>query len=330
MSLIKNKKAQAGLLMLIIACGVWLVLEITPQRDYGEAVVTEKKAENKETIKGTKYSTQDLDAKDNNYKSLGFRSKQSNSILSDKELLTGNKKQEVTSIGQRDRLKALRIGLDLTKQVLPIQTALGDETEGFDITRRQKRESVYDLTLYGMTEEDLEFAYEFIENGIPPVGMSLGEYNWLADELFTSLRSQENLPPDLTQKLISNLEGNGNPVLRDYASQHLGHFHEEGGSGGEAELLQIEEALLEATYQTEGTTAGSALIALDSAETDGRLLSKFDLDKRSYEILKQHNYTNEVKAAALKILQKNDNWKDYDLAEVASEIAEIYQNKLPK
>ena len=299
---LKNRKAQAGLIMLAGASS-WMAYEVRQSQDAEQKVAHLEIKTDKIPTKYRSITPHKSDDQEDS-KPVLYRAGLDESFRSDKELL-GEAPLSQAVDKRREDLRVLRLGIDSSIEALPIQVALGDETRELAINSSQRLESIKTLTLNGISEKELEFVYDFIGEGIAPEGMSDGEYHWLADELFISLRNQKTVPSDLPDQLITNSQENSNPVLRDYANQHLGHLHEEGGIEGE--LLKIEEALWEATYQQEGTAAGSALIALNRAQESGRLQTTYNLEQQAINIL-QKEYSDAVKISALGLLVENQDY----------------------
>ncbi|GAA5480064.1 hypothetical protein Hhel01_03586 [Haloferula helveola] len=94
-----------------------------------------------------------------------------------------------------------------------------------------------------------------------------GHELWFADEVFNALRAQDPAPVVLENAFAEVLDSaTTDPNVRDYAAQHLGHLLEAGHAGGIAE-----EALLKAVRVGKGVFAGSALMSLQRASSEGAL-----------------------------------------------------------
>ncbi len=213
---------------------------------------------------------------------------------------TGSNEQKLR---EWDEWKALRLGAGESPPELDLSEALRENSEQFEITSLERAEVIRASAIQGMTESEIEEAYQFLEKGTPPQGISKSAYRWLSDEILIALREQENVPVDFVERLslIAN-NAQQDLVLRDYALQHLGHYHEESGSNPRA----IEETLWKATQIKQGTIAGTALIALQNAEEENRMISNYNLQERAINIL-QTNYTEESKISALDALQESQN-----------------------
>lgn len=208
---------------------------------------------------------------------------------------------------ERESLKALRLGAHISDSLISLELALAAiDPDGVTLTTTSQRaEAIRSLAIESMDYAQIEVAYQFIEKGTPPEGIAESTYHWLSDELFIALRNQENVPSDLVQRLSDIASNSGqDTVLRDYAIQHLGHYHEESGN----DLESIEKTLWKATSSKEGTIAGTALIALTNAMKEGRMVSSYDLQAKAVEILKG-GYTAESKISALEALRGNQSEK---------------------
>ena len=82
----------------------------------------------------------------------------------------------------------------------------------------------------------------------------------LKNELMTALRDQKKAPPGLTALFLELYrDPEQNPVIRDYALQHLCLWYEQVADG---EKSQIEQALWDALNEKQTSIAGTALVAL--------------------------------------------------------------------
>ena len=228
-----------------------------------------------------------------------------------------NKRPAKRTLTERESLRALRLGASNSGSIISLEEALAaidPEAEvEIPVTTSQRAEAIRALALQDMDNNQLEAVYEFIEEGAPSEGMTDSTYRWLSDELFTALRNQEHIPTDLVPRLteiVSNPEQDA--VLRDYALQHLGHYHEQGANNN---LEAIEQTLWTATDIKEGTIAGTALIALSNAKTEDRMVTNYNLEEKAIVIL-NGNYTEESKISALESLKGNQS----------AELAELVQN----
>jgi HEAT repeat protein len=102
-------------------------------------------------------------------------------------------------------------------------------------------------------------AYEHLASSRPADDLPRGARHWLVDELITALRVDGGDNAELTRQLANVFRNRSqDPVVRDYALQHLGHLRDEGGERG-----IIDGILRDATTETQGTIAGTALLALN-------------------------------------------------------------------
>ena len=108
--------------------------------------------------------------------------------------------------------------------------------------------------------------------------------NWLRNEMLDKLAGQPALPAGLPKVLIAIYEdADQDVVMRDYAIQHMNPAYAQGGPEGKAALQQ---ALWQATSETDSSIAGTALLALDDlAESN----AEFDRDKIARTALKLAN-----------------------------------------
>lgn len=233
-------------------------------------------------------------------------------VISDEILLNGGKSLSpnriATQLSPRQKLKAQRLGISGAEPELTLEHALLARkriTDDFIISTNQRVDSIRYQSLVGMDASQVETVYEYIESGNIPEGVSKSSHYWLVDELYISLRQQEKVPVDFVQRLSSiAADIDQYPVVRDYALQHLGHYHAENPSSA----AEIEQALWTATNVKEGTIAGSSLIALNNAQEDRGLVNNYNLQEKAVEILKGE-YTDEAKISALEILN-NDEIQD--------------------
>jgi hypothetical protein len=108
------------------------------------------------------------------------------------------------------------------------------------------------------SSEEQEVALAFLAGKNVPTRMSKSSSQWLADELLTTLRSQEPPWNGLAAELGKTaFQSSTDPVIRDYIMQHLGLIWEKTGPQAE-----IEKSLWQAMATSDETTPGTALIAL--------------------------------------------------------------------
>ncbi len=133
---------------------------------------------------------------------------------------------------------------------------------------------------------------QFVESGVKPEGMRDSSYHWLVDQIFTTARDLSGDPGNLTKRLaaIASREG-ADLVVRDYAVQHLGHLQHEGG-----DMQAIRSVLEKTTGETQGTLAGSALLALQSGGYPQEAMVK-----QAIAIAGNPSYPTESRITALQI-----------------------------
>lgn len=136
----------------------------------------------------------------------------------------------------------------------PMDLILGESE--LDIHERVSQLENLDLPL---DEGKLDAIYAFLEESAPPTGMGVEEWRWLTDAVFTLLRNDGGDDARYVKQLESMFRNlSGDPFIRDYAVQHLGHLLKAGHDP--SEILPVMRA---AVAETGNTIAGSALLALD-------------------------------------------------------------------
>lgn len=109
-----------------------------------------------------------------------------------------------------------------------------------------------------LDDDSIQAALDYLKNTVQHEGISLGQYHWIIDELITTLRTNGTANAELSHVLAGIYSDKSrDPVIRDYALQHLGHLRSEGGDAN-----TISETLSSATHEKNDTIAGTALIAL--------------------------------------------------------------------
>jgi len=131
---------------------------------------------------------------------------------------------------------------------------LGDS----EFTARRRVDLLKSLEL-PLSEEEKDEIYAFFQATEPPAEMPVESWRWLMDEIFSLLRHDGTD----NAKFASGLAGvyrnsSGDPIIRDYAVQHLGHLL---SAEGPPEL--IVSVLRDAASETQNTIAGTALLALN-------------------------------------------------------------------
>jgi len=341
----KNKKAQAGLVMLVCLVAVIAFIKITQKESVVKEPLEHTKSSKRQLLTKPSKQSQEVYQQEASKSNRPFQQakKASANTARGFTILSNNQSRqslfsytyretEQSSTERRTISTTFRRRVSPNASPLSIFDALDpDNTLGRDSqnssgealasvdqielapSERAQVEAIRALGIDGISEEEKQFAYDYISNGTPLDDTRQEVYHWFSDELLISLRDQETVPSDFAEMLIDNLGNNPDRELRDYAAQHLGHVHEAGGSGVEGEIQSIEDALWEATFLTEGTASGSALIALNQASEKNRLQSNFDLEGRAIEILKG-SYSVETKVSALDILEGSTNPEYLQLA----------------
>jgi len=135
-----------------------------------------------------------------------------------------------------------------------LETVFG-ETAGLGSRDRVEwlRENGRDLD-----EEEMEGLLALVESGTIPAGLDEREWHWIVDRIFTELRNAARDPELLTARLDGIFSNQRlDPVVRDYALQHLGHL---GTQGGDAAIIRA--AAMAGLAEVDSTIAGTALLLL--------------------------------------------------------------------
>lgn len=160
----------------------------------------------------------------------------------------------------------------------------------------QRIAAIREAAAEGFDEAEIDLAYDFLEDEAN--GLSGDAYHWLVDELLIGLRNQQELPSGIATRLASIAADPGqDPVVRDYALQHLGHLHQQGGS----DVAIAEAALWQAVEGEHSDFTGSALIALSHAAEDGRLQGEVDFAEVSIGIAADPGHTTGTRSTALSL-----------------------------
>jgi len=112
---------------------------------------------------------------------------------------------------------------------------------------------------FPLSDGDKAGIFAFLKESERPADMSVGHWHWLIDEALTVLRNDGTNNAEVAAQL-GDLYRNtsADPIVRDYAVQHLGHLLSTDVNPG-----LIVPVLRDAISNTENTIAGSALLALD-------------------------------------------------------------------
>ena len=115
-----------------------------------------------------------------------------------------------------------------------------------------------------LSEQERASALELLNSPSAPESFSASEWHWIVDELITTLRADGANNEQLSQHLAElATSGDHDMITRDYALQHLGHIRSEGG-----DVEVIDRTLRNSLSETQGTLAGTALLALNTYAED--------------------------------------------------------------
>jgi hypothetical protein len=120
--------------------------------------------------------------------------------------------------------------------------------------------------------EDREALLEFLGQG-QPKGMASGEWEERVNEILNLLRSQHDGVPGLAEAMMKMAEGDGNPVLRMYALQHIAMWIPDEPSEESREAMM--GYLRTLSWSADDPLAGSAVLFLSDLERDGELPEGF-------------------------------------------------------
>lgn len=148
---------------------------------------------------------------------------------------------------------------------------------------------------------EIEGILAYLHGGIMPEGLRADEWHWIIDELFTRMRTESGDPKDLTRKLAEVFANAAlDPVVRDYALQHVGHLGREGGDTAVAH-----DAALRGLEETGSPLAGTALLVLHNEP--GTAGAKDELaGARAVEILRNGNAAVPARVTALQVAARQD------------------------
>jgi hypothetical protein len=105
---------------------------------------------------------------------------------------------------------------------------------------------------------EIESILAYLHGGGIPAGLRVEEWHWIVDEILTRLRIESTDPKTLTAKLAEVFANAAlDPVVRDYALQHVGHLGREGGDAAVAHATA-----LRGLAETGTPLAGTALLVL--------------------------------------------------------------------
>ena len=132
------------------------------------------------------------------------------------------------------------------------------------------------------------------EDGLPPDGL-----NALKNDAANALKAQHQPPKDLARHLMSMYyDPTQDAIWRDYCVQHLGSLYAK--TADEQEQRWIRDLFWQATEETAGSIAGTALIALsDNAGQPG--IGKADVVARALALAQDAKCSETSKTTALQI-----------------------------
>jgi len=111
----------------------------------------------------------------------------------------------------------------------------------------------------GLTTSEIEAFTHYLQAPVRDSERSDGE-NWLRNTMLDALVQQRTLVPGLAGSLVAIYQDTSqDPVMRDYAIQHMAPIYERVGSEEQAGLRN---ALWQATGEADSGIAGTALLAL--------------------------------------------------------------------
>lgn len=151
-----------------------------------------------------------------------------------------------------------------------------------------------------LSASDRDEIYSFFANTSPPDGLPVEAWRWLMDSAFTLLRNDGSDNAGYARQLENIFRNpDGDPIVRDYAVQHLGHLLASGG-GSESILPVLRDAIAEKG----NSIAGTALLALDQNYPGDQETS--DLALRLATDPETH-LTSRVTALQVAAAQKNED-----------------------
>lgn len=147
---------------------------------------------------------------------------------------------------------------------------------------------------------EIEGILTYLQSGIIPEGIRTEEWHWIVDELFTRLRTESGDPKDLTRKLADLFANVAlDPVVRDYALQHVGHLGREGGDAAVAHA-----SALRGLEETGSPLAGTALLVLHNEPGSGG--GKDPLaGARAVELFRNENAAVPARVTALQVAARH-------------------------
>ena len=111
-----------------------------------------------------------------------------------------------------------------------------------------------------LSSKEISALYAYLLTPGSPVAATRQNENWLRNEMLNQLAEQETLPSGLADVLLAIYQDpQQDVVMRDYAVQRMTPVYERASSEEKAALRQ---ALWQATGETDGSIAGTALLAL--------------------------------------------------------------------
>lgn len=106
-----------------------------------------------------------------------------------------------------------------------------------------------------VTEADFNALTAYLDRGDSLPGLTVTGRHYLANEIWNVLRAEAKLAPRLARHLAARASADEDPVIRDYALQHLAQMSDPAVSG-------IQVTALIAAAEPDNASAGTALIGL--------------------------------------------------------------------
>ena len=120
--------------------------------------------------------------------------------------------------------------------------------------------------LKDLTAQELQALYGYLLSPSSAASERRQEENWLRNDLMDKLTSQAALPKDLVQVLVAVYQDSvQDVVMRDYAVQHMRPAY---AQAPPEERTVLQQALWNAVAETDGSIAGTALLALHDLARD--------------------------------------------------------------
>lgn len=141
--------------------------------------------------------------------------------------------------------------VDLSEQ---LKLILGDDSKLTSLERIERLRA----RDFRFNDSEVAEIFAYLQSGRMPSGLSAEAWHWIVDQLFTTIRIGTSQPSEVAvqmDKIFAN--SNLDPVIRDYALQHLGHL---GGEGADPEIVR--GAATQGLGEPNGSIAGTGLLVL--------------------------------------------------------------------